>query len=59
MSSPSSSTPSSAAGVNHELVTYPGAPHSFFDRKADDFAEASTNAWRRTLKFIRANTPSA
>ena len=48
-----------AAGVPHELVTYPGAPHSFFDRKADDFAEASTNAWRRTLKFIRANTPAA
>lgn len=48
-----------AAGVAHELVTYPGAPHSFFDRKAVDFAEASTNAWRRTLKFIRANTPSA
>jgi carboxymethylenebutenolidase len=47
-----------AAGVSHELVTYPGAPHSFFDRKAADFAEASTNAWRRTLKFIRTNTPA-
>ncbi len=47
-----------AAGVAHELVTYPGAPHSFFDRKAADFAEASTNAWRRTLKFIRTNTPA-
>jgi carboxymethylenebutenolidase len=47
------------AGVSHELVSYPGAPHSFFDRKAEDYAEASTNAWRRTLKFIRANTPSA
>jgi carboxymethylenebutenolidase len=47
------------AGVSHELVVYPGAPHSFFDRRADDFAEASTNAWRRTLKFIRANTPAA
>jgi carboxymethylenebutenolidase len=46
------------AGVVHELVTYPGAPHSFFDRKAADYAEASTNAWRRTLKFIRANTPT-
>jgi carboxymethylenebutenolidase len=46
------------AGVDHELITYPGAPHSFFDRKAEDFAEASTNAWRRTLKFIRANTPT-
>jgi carboxymethylenebutenolidase len=47
------------AGVDHELIVYPGAPHSFFDRKADDHAEASTNAWRRTLKFIRANTPAA
>ncbi len=47
------------AGVSHELITYPGAPHSFFDRKADDFSQASTNAWRRTLKFIRANTPAA
>ena len=46
------------AGVAHELITYPGAPHSFFDRKADAYAEASTNAWRRTLKFIRANTPT-
>jgi carboxymethylenebutenolidase len=46
------------AGVGHELITYPGAPHSFFDRKAEDYAEASTNAWRRTLKFIRANTPT-
>jgi carboxymethylenebutenolidase len=46
-----------AAGVRHELVTYPGAPHSFFDRKAADFAEASKNAWRRTLRFIRENTP--
>jgi len=47
-----------AAGVAHELITYPGAPHSFFDRKAADFAQASTNAWRRTLKFIRTNTPA-
>jgi carboxymethylenebutenolidase len=46
-----------AAGVPHELVTYPGAPHSFFDRKAADFAQASKNAWRRTLRFIRTNTP--
>ncbi len=45
------------AGVQHELVSYPGAPHSFFDRKAEDFTEASTNAWRRTLKFIRATHP--
>src|SRR6266536_283960 len=33
-----------AAGVEHEVVTYPGAPHSFFDRKQDEFAEASDDA---------------
>jgi carboxymethylenebutenolidase len=42
----------SAAGVEHELVTYDGAPHSFFDRKQDDFADASEDAWRRVLAFI-------
>ena len=47
------------AGVAHELHTYPGAPHSFFDRRADQFAAESTDAWRRMLAFIQANTPSA
>jgi carboxymethylenebutenolidase len=40
------------AGVEYELVTYDGAPHSFFDRKQEDFAEASEDAWRRLLAFI-------
>ncbi|MFL5925439.1 MAG: dienelactone hydrolase family protein [Gaiellaceae bacterium] len=40
------------AGVEHEVVTYDGAPHSFFDRKQEDFAEASDDAWRRTLEFV-------
>ena len=44
-----------AAGVEHELVTYDGAPHSFFDRKQQDFAEASADAWQRTLNFIEAH----
>ena len=48
-----------AAGVDHELVTYPGAPHSFFDRKAADFGQAADDAWSRTLGFIAAQTPSA
>ncbi len=39
------------AGVDHELVTYDGAPHSFFDRKQEDFADASEDAWRRVLAF--------
>ena len=41
-----------AAGVEHELHTYEGAPHSFFDRKQEQFAEASDDAWRRVLAFI-------
>jgi carboxymethylenebutenolidase len=44
------------AGVPHELVTYPGAPHSFFDRKQEEFADASEDAWNRVLAFIAANT---
>ena len=40
------------AGVEHELVTYEGAPHSFFDRKQADFADASTDAWNRVLAFV-------
>jgi carboxymethylenebutenolidase len=41
-----------AAGVEHEVVTYPGAPHSFFDRKQEQFAAASENAWNRVLAFV-------
>jgi carboxymethylenebutenolidase len=40
------------AGVDHEIVVYEGAPHSFFDRKQEDFATASEDAWTRTLAFI-------
>jgi carboxymethylenebutenolidase len=41
------------AGVEHTLKAYEGAPHSFFDRKADQFAAASDDAWRQVLGFIR------
>ncbi len=41
-----------AAGVEHELVTYDGAPHSFFDRKYEEFGAASEDAWERVLRFI-------
>jgi carboxymethylenebutenolidase len=40
------------AGADHELVIYDGAPHSFFDRKFVDFADASEDAWRRVLDFV-------
>ena len=38
---------------------YEGAPHSFFDRKADEFADQSAAAWAATLDFIRARTAAA
>jgi carboxymethylenebutenolidase len=41
-----------AAGVEHELISYPGAPHSFFDRKFDEYAGACEDAWRRVLSFL-------
>jgi carboxymethylenebutenolidase len=41
-----------AAGVDHRIVTYPGAPHSFFDRKADQFAAESEAAWGEIIDFI-------
>lgn len=44
------------AGVAHDSVVYPGAPHSFFDRKHAEFAEASADAWRRTREFVTRYT---
>jgi carboxymethylenebutenolidase len=46
------------AGVEHEIVIYPGAPHSFFDRRATDYAEACADAWTRVLGFISARAGS-
>jgi carboxymethylenebutenolidase len=42
----------STAGVEHEIHVYPGAPHSFFDRKQEEFAAESEDAWRRILDFL-------
>lgn len=41
-----------AAGVEHEVVTYDGAPHSFFDRRYEEFADPSADAWGRVLAFL-------
>jgi carboxymethylenebutenolidase len=40
------------ADVEHEIITYPGAPHSFFDRRYEEHAEACADAWRRILAFL-------
>jgi carboxymethylenebutenolidase len=42
------------AGVEHRFVTYPGAPHSFFDRKYEEFAAQCAAAWDDLLAFVRA-----
>lgn len=41
-----------AAGIAHRSVVYEGAPHSFFDRRAAEHAEASEDAWRQVLAFM-------
>ena len=33
-------------------MTYDGAPHSFFDRKQEQFADVSADAWNRVLAFV-------
>ncbi|GAB2492946.1 dienelactone hydrolase family protein [Streptosporangium sandarakinum] len=40
------------AGVEHEFVVYPGAPHGFFDVRNDEHADACADAWRRVLAFL-------
>ena len=42
--------------VEHELITYEGAPHSFFDRTYDEHVDACDDAWQRIQAFIAANS---
>lgn len=42
-----------AAGIDNEVVSYPGAPHSFFDRTYEQYASESADAWQRMLRFVR------
>ncbi len=43
-----------AAGVEHEFVTYPGAPHGFFDHGRPEHAAACADVWRRIMAFLAA-----
>ncbi len=45
-----------AAGVEHEVVTFEDSPHSFFDRTYEKHAAASADAWSRVLDFIERYT---
>lgn len=46
------------AGVREEIVIYPEATHSFFDRRQAEFADASADAWNRILNFIATGDPT-
>ncbi len=52
-----------AANPENEVMVYPGAPHSFFDRSFDEYKNECDDAWRRMLAFIRkhatAPTPAS
>lgn len=48
-----------AANVQHEIVVYPGLPHSFFDRHQDQYAKENADAWTRSLQFIKQHSPTA
>jgi carboxymethylenebutenolidase len=41
--------------TDHDIHVYPGAPHSFFDRRYEEHAEACADAWRRVLAFLSAD----
>jgi len=44
------------AGVSHELHTYPGTTHAFFNDQRPVYDEAAaTDAWNRVLGFFRAH----
>jgi len=42
--------------IDHRIVTYPGAPHSFFDRKAVDVVGESAAAWVEITAFIEKHS---
>jgi len=45
--------------IAHHIVTYPGAPHSFFDRGFAEFTKECDDAWRRVLGFMATGDPKA
>lgn len=46
------------AKIEHHLETYPGAPHSFFDRTFNEHKAETDDTWRRVLAFMRTGEPA-
>jgi carboxymethylenebutenolidase len=47
------------AKVKHQIETYAGAPHSFFDRTFNEHKAECDDAWRRVLAFMRSGDPAS
>jgi carboxymethylenebutenolidase len=45
-----------ARHLPNEIVVEPDAPHSFFDRKQDEYQKQSDDAWGRVTRFIETYT---
>jgi carboxymethylenebutenolidase len=48
-----------ARGLQVESHTYPGAPHSFFDRAFAEHREACLDSWKRIIDFTDRHTSGA
>jgi carboxymethylenebutenolidase len=46
------------AKVPHHIRTYPGAPHSFFDRTFNEHKAECDDGWRRVLAFMKTGDPT-
>jgi carboxymethylenebutenolidase len=46
----------SEAGVEHEFIIYPNAPHSFFDIKYGEYQSECRDAWNKVCSFIDSRT---
>jgi carboxymethylenebutenolidase len=47
-----------AAKLPHDIHTYAGAPHSFFDRTFNEHKAECDDAWRRALALMKAVDPT-
>jgi carboxymethylenebutenolidase len=47
-----------AGKLPHSIHTYPGAPHSFFDRTFNEHKAECDDAWRRVLAFMKTGDPT-
>src|SRR5712691_2205574 len=42
----------------HDIHTYPGTPHSFFDRTFNEHKAECDDAWRRAIAFMKTGNPT-